>query len=124
MPLREFIGADRQTWQVWDTVPKSAAEDVVFAQNAHLLARAEQRHGVVAEGTRGGDVSARELAGAALRRFTQGREHGWLTFMNGDVKRRFSPIPEGWEQWDEQRLADLLARAEPVARAHGLGPRV
>lgn len=123
MPLREFIGADRQTWQVWDTVPKSAAEDVVFAQNAHLLARAEQRHGV-ADGAGGGSATARALAGAALRRFTHGREHGWLTFMSGDQKRRLSPIPEGWEQWDEQRLADLLVRAEPVARAHGLGPRV
>jgi len=122
MPLREFTSADQQTWQVWDTVPKTATEDVVFAQNAQMLARAEQRH--AAEKSARGGVTAREVAGAALRRFTQGREHGWLTFMNGDQKRRFSPIPEGWEQWDEQRLADLLARAEPVARAHGSGPRV
>ena len=60
----------------------------------------------------------------ALRRFTEGRERGWLTFMHDDDKRRLSPIPEGWAQFDDARLAALLQRAQPVSKTPRQGTGV
>ncbi|MFL5578403.1 MAG: hypothetical protein ACJ79S_20810 [Gemmatimonadaceae bacterium] len=106
MPLREFTDADRRTWQVWDTVPKSPIEDSYFAQNARMIRNA----------------AAEEYTAPVHlpRRFTEGREHGWLTFMCSDEKRRLSPIPERWEALSDEELARLLARAERVARITGI----
>ena len=124
MALREFTDAAGRSWQVWDTVPKSAEEDQVFARNAQILAEAERRRREEELGTRGGAAGREEesrlprplaeAAAAALRRFSRGREHGWLTFMSGDEKRRLSPIPERWEELDDAGLLALLARAERV----------
>ena len=124
MALREFTDADQRLWQVWDTVPKSAEEDEVFARNAQILAEAERRRrqgdAAVRGGTSESDDERRlsrplaEVAASALRRFSEGREHGWLTFMSGDEKRRLSPIPERWEELDDTGLAALLARGERV----------
>jgi hypothetical protein len=109
MPLREFVDGKRRTWQVWDTVPKSASESAIFQRSAQLKAESEARE-------LGAASADRAAAAAALRRFTRGRERGWLTFMHGDDKRRLSPIPEGWEQFDDARLSGLLQRAEPVSK--------
>ena len=117
MPLREFVDGDRRTWQVWDTVPKSASESAIFARSAQIQAAAEGRKDVMS----GPD---REAAAMALRRFTEGRERGWLTFMHDDDKRRLSPIPEGWAQFDDARLAALLQRAQPVSKTPRQGTGV
>ncbi len=42
---------------------------------------------------------------------------GWLTFMAGSEKRRYSPVPAGWQSWSEDRLRHLLRQAE--VPAHG-----
>ena len=134
MPLREFTDGDQRRWQVWDTVPKSAEEDQVFARNAQMLAEAEQRRRAEGGAARVADAAAddarrlsrplAEAAAAALRRFTEGREHGWLTFMSGDEKRRLSPIPERWNEMDDAALVELLARAERVEQRVPMpGPR-
>jgi hypothetical protein len=106
MPLREFTDADHRTWQVWDTVPKSASEDQYVVQNARMLRDAARGEG-------------RASPANAPARFTDGREHGWLTFMCDDEKRRLSPIPEHWSDLSEDDLSRLLARAERVARTTG-----
>ena len=107
MPLREFVDRERRTWQVWDTVPKTAGESAIFERSAQIMAQSEARESEA--------LQDRAAAAAALRRFTQGREHGWLTFMSGDDKRRLSPIPAGWEGFDDARLSGLLQRAERVS---------
>lgn len=38
---------------------------------------------------------------------------GWLTFESEGEKRRLCPIPEGWDGWEEERLA-LALRAAPI----------
>lgn len=43
-----------------------------------------------------------------------GYEDGWLCFESPRGKRRSAPIPEGWEEWPDERLADALASAGPV----------
>ena len=110
MPLREFVDGERRTWQVWDTVPKSASESAIFARSAQIEAQTR-----ASETDRA--TTDRAAAAAALRRFTTGREHGWLTFTRGDDKRRLSPIPDGWETFDDARLSALLQRAERVSKS-------
>jgi hypothetical protein len=109
MPLREFVDGERRTWQVWDTVPKTASESAMFERSAQIMAQTEARE--ISDA-----AQDRAAAAAALRRFTRGREHGWLTFTHDDDKRRLSPIPDGWEGFDDARLAALLQRAEPVSK--------
>ena len=43
----------------------------------------------------------------------EGFELGWLVFDNGDEKRRFAPVPAGWEQMTAHDLQTLCARAKP-----------
>ena len=117
MPLREFVDGERRTWQVWDTVPKSASESAMFERSAQIMAQNDAR---AIEGS----TTDRAAAADALRRFTRGRERGWLTFMRGDDKRRLSPIPDGWAQFDDARLNALLQRAERVMQTPRQGTGV
>jgi len=112
MPLREFTDADRRLWQVWDTVPKSETAEEYFAQHARFLDE-PKRH-------RRWDAGGGAPAPATPPRFTEGREHGWLTFMCADEKRRLSPIPDHWADSSDSDLAGLLARAVKVPRNAGL----
>ena len=41
---------------------------------------------------------------------------GWLTFASDKERRRLMPIPPGWEDVDEERLALLCRAAVPVNR--------
>jgi hypothetical protein len=51
---------------------------------------------------------------------------GWLSFESAGERRRLHPIPERWEEVDDDTLRAWLATAEPVAAALGvaLGPPV
>ena len=42
----------------------------------------------------------------------EGRAQGWLTFMVGHVKRRYAPVPDGWQDWSDDRLQVLLKQAK------------
>ncbi|HEU0015561.1 MAG TPA: hypothetical protein VFQ45_17930 [Longimicrobium sp.] len=37
---------------------------------------------------------------------------GWLCIESGDEKRRYAPIPEGWEEFEEHELLELISQAE------------
>jgi hypothetical protein len=109
MPLREFTDPDRRVWQVWDTVPKNETAEEYFAHHERLLDEAKR-----------GRPWAAGAPPATPPRFTEGREHGWLTFMCADEKRRLSPIPDHWADASDTDLAGLLARAVKVPRTAGL----
>ena len=90
MALRGFVGDDGQDWQVWDTRP------TISAPNA-----AEPEHDKTNE----------------IRRFSEKREGGWLTFTAAGDRRRLSPIPDDWESVDETALRGMLAAADRIAVA-------
>lgn len=51
-------------------------------------------------------------------------QHGWITFESGIRKRRLSPIPAGWEHFDEPGLRALLRQAQdapPPRRSDDIG---
>lgn len=33
---------------------------------------------------------------------------GWVTFMCGEDRYRYTPLPEGWADWPEHRLRAML----------------
>jgi hypothetical protein len=45
---------------------------------------------------------------------TPGREAGWLAFSSGFERRRFAPVPDGWEQLPVPALEQLCREARPV----------
>jgi hypothetical protein len=45
---------------------------------------------------------------------TPGREAGWLAFSSGFERRRFAPVPDGWEQLSAPELEQLCREARPV----------
>jgi hypothetical protein len=42
---------------------------------------------------------------------SKGFEHGWLTFESSAERRRLVPIPEGWEDFSDARIRNLLKTA-------------
>jgi hypothetical protein len=47
---------------------------------------------------------------------TERRESGWLSFTQGDERRRLSPIPPDWESYDAATLETLCMGAESIPR--------
>ena len=45
---------------------------------------------------------------------TPGREAGWLAFSSGFERRRFAPVPDGWEQLPVPALEQLCREARQV----------
>jgi hypothetical protein len=60
------------------------------------------------------DVVPSQSLGREDDTLTPGLEGGWLCFEHGEEKRRLSPIPEGWEEADAERLEAYLVAAAPV----------
>lgn len=54
--------------------------------------------------------------GAGLAEFG----HGWLTFDDGVERRRLAPVPEGWAEFADERLA-LLIRIAQASPSRGVG---
>jgi hypothetical protein len=53
---------------------------------------------------------------------SSGRETGWLSFHNGQERRRLSPVPVNWTTSPPQALIGLLHRAAVVAPWRTTGP--
>ena len=49
---------------------------------------------------------------------------GWLTFDDGAERRRLAPVPEGWSELTDARLALLIrvARPSPTSAGNYNGP--
>jgi hypothetical protein len=45
-----------------------------------------------------------------------GLEGGWLTFECAAEKRRCAPVPDGWDEADDQTLETLCRGAQVVMR--------
>jgi hypothetical protein len=46
-----------------------------------------------------------------------GLENGWLSFVNGETKRRLAPFPGNWAAFSDAELARLCQAARPAAPA-------
>ena len=107
MPLRTFTDETGREWRVWDTRPESRADERRFAENARVVADAPT------DGSTGRSELRQRLS------YSEGLEHGWLTFESGDAKRRLSPIPDGWSGAPDDALRRWCSEAHAVTRRLG-----
>jgi hypothetical protein len=52
-----------------------------------------------------------------LTRVRSDYARGWLSFECAAERRRYAPVPEGWEGFDDGRLCALLTESVAVVRA-------
>src|SRR5687767_12314679 len=112
MAHRSFTDSGGIHWDVWDVMPqwterrsgeeRRRVDDDDPSIDPPVLERRRipDRRGGTVEGSR--------------IRIPQGLSRGWLAFESEHDKRRFAPIPVGWEELTDQELESLCARAAPA----------
>jgi hypothetical protein len=93
MPVREVIDQHGRHWTIWRVSP----EYVERRQSAHPEI-------VRQVGERRKRKEARATVSAEYR-------NGWLAFETAGERRRLVPVPEGWAEWTDEQLLDLIERA-------------
>ncbi len=58
------------------------------------------------------DVASGGMTGQPLNEPLRG---GWLNIQSSGEKRRIIPSPDGWEDWTDDRLAEAVRAATPIA---------
>jgi hypothetical protein len=104
MAHRTFVDQKGTSWQVWEVRPSSV-------ERRMRDRRARQRHREEPDRRVGRDRRQRHE-----KRIYLGEElaQGWLCFDNGREKRRYAPIPDGWDRMASYKLAELCRTAAPV----------
>lgn len=104
MGHRTFVDQKGTSWQVWEVRPSSVE------RRMHDR-RVRQRPREDAERRRGRDRRQRPE-----QRIYLGTDlaQGWLAFDSGREKRRYAPIPAGWERLSSAKLAGLCQEAKVV----------
>ena len=112
MAYRSFPDGTGVDWNVWDVVPRWVERRVSQRRSAQVApGNGERRHVP--------DRRVRSDPREPRVRVSAGYELGWLTFASGDEKRRFAPIPTGWERAPTTLLEALCRQAEHVPRIGG-----
>lgn len=107
MAYRTFVDYAGTSWHAWDVVPAQAE-------------RRERERRVV--NTQAEDAETTDRRGVDDRRTEAGVRaqlppelvNGWVVFQSASVKRRFWPVPPGWETFSIGELSDLCELAQPV----------
>ena len=105
MPLRMFrddMGCEWRVWEVRPLRPERRSDD-----------RRRTPVPVVHERREGGD---RRVLTETRVRLMNGLSHGWLAFDSDREKRRFAPIPLGWEMLPDGVLSRLCREARLTER--------
>lgn len=116
MAYKLFEGPDGTKWEVWLVVPTDAerrrGERRTAHKSASLLYKGPERR--VGPDRRTRHSSGRTVVAADF-------EHGWLCFESADgEKRRLAPVPEKWEEAENDKLWLWCTAAIEVAKC---GPR-
>ena len=113
MAHRSFTDTAGIPWDVWDVVPRWVERRIAIRRTVGAAQSA------TAERRRLPDRRQRNDPNELRVRVTPGFEQGWLAFASPAEKRRFAPIPEGWERAPETLLEALCRRARQVGRIAG-----
>lgn len=107
MAHRSFVDTAGTAWDVWDVVPRWIERRVGERRAPQSAPSAEERR-------RAGERRVRTDPHELRVRVSPGMESGWLAFSSRDEKRRYAPIPEGWEGAPESLLESLCRQARQV----------
>jgi hypothetical protein len=111
MSLRAFVDSGGNEWQVFDVVPRTAAERRSQERRALEASQAADR--------RDGDRRFRIVDLGRLSTINE----SWLCFERGSDRRRLSPIPNDWTRCPDEALEDYCRRARPARRLHAAAAR-
>jgi hypothetical protein len=106
MPYRQFTDSRGIGWEVWNVDPQHAERRLGAADRRRVR--------------RGPDRRQRPSLEARVRLSRPELTLGWLTFEAKHEKRRLSPIPDGWERFDDAALEQLLNAAIPAGKPRRL----
>ena len=103
--MRSFNDPKGQQWRVWKVTPSAT----VYHERRASPTAAGGDH------ARGG---GQPYSGEERRKGDI--QQGWLCFDSDAERRRFYPVPYGWEGFSEERLVRLLLASSPVRRTEGV----
>ena len=95
MAYRTFRDENGVEWRAWEVRPTLAERRVLRERRGAARPAAERRR----------NHRPRSVVRDDLRL-------GWLAFRSDVEHRRRAPIPEGWEEMNEEELREILAAAE------------
>lgn len=103
MAYRKFVDEQGIWWQVWDVLPDDAERRLRERRKIHTPPGQDQR----------GLIDRRQ---PAPFRTTVPSElaNGWLAFQSLAHKRRYWPIPVGWQDLPDSELRALCRKAHEV----------
>lgn len=107
MAIRSFRAADGVTWQVWNVLP--GLHDGAERRLGYDRRSPEPVFRYTGPERRGSEDRRRRPLFLSAHLAS-----GWLTFECPTEKRRLAPIPQHWEQMEEDELERLCQSARPV----------
>jgi len=104
MAYRKFVDEQGIWWQVWDVLPDDAERRLRERRKIHTPPTGQDNRGL---------LDRRRLAPF---RTTVPSElaNGWLAFQSLAHKRRYWPIPPGWQELSDSELRALCRKAQEV----------
>jgi hypothetical protein len=103
MAHRSFKDSRGRLWEVWEVCPSS------MERRMGRERRALPRPG----------MDRRQRPEMRIKA-SQGYASGWLAFSTHVERRRLTPIPDGWAEWPDEKIAELLTLATPAGRPRRL----
>lgn len=108
MGYRKFVDEHGVWWQGWDVLPDDAERRLRERRKVHTPPEGEDQR----------DLIDRRRPAPVRTAVPSHLVNGWLAFQSVSQKRRYWPIPPGWEALTD---ADLRALCR---EAHEVGPHV
>jgi hypothetical protein len=111
MSHRIFRAADGSEWQVWNVIP-GAWRAGSWSGPEHRFVERRSPEPVLRY--TGPERRQSDRRGSSCL-VSPELSRGWLTFQNGNERRRLTPIPRDWESLPDPELARLCDAAERVS---------
>jgi hypothetical protein len=96
---RTFTDVAGVDWDVWEVYPRLVERRLMLERRAARRGSLERRHVPV-----GRPTLPRQILG------------GWLAFQSRLERRRFVPVPDGWEDATDRELQGYLALSQVSSR--------
>jgi hypothetical protein len=105
MAYRKFVDENGAWWQVWDVRPSDAERRLRERRMIHAPPDGEDKRTLI----------DRRRPMSPLTTVPSDLANGWLAFHSLSQKRRYWPIPPGWEELTDSELRVLCSEAHTVA---------